>query len=107
MRCLLIEAVLNHVETNGNGEPESYSFGQMSSISDQYSFWDQSPSDLSTKGDGGMRQIHNFVALEADYRITTPPENYESDKIGNKGSKTLEEYKAERESAIAPPIQRK
>ena len=100
------EAVLNHVETNGNGEPESYSIGQMSSISDQYSFWDQSPSDLSTKGDGGLRQIHNFVALEADYRITTPPENYESDKIGNKGSKTLEQYKAERDSAIAAPIQR-
>lgn len=100
------EAVLNHVETKGNGEPEAYSLGQMSCISDQYSFWDQSPTELSTKGEGGMRQIHNFVALENEYRITTPPDNYEADKIGNKGSKTLEQYKSERDEAIAAPVTR-
>ena len=100
------EAVLNNVATNGNGEPEAYSLGQMSGMSDAYSFWDQSPSDLSTKGEGGMRQTHNFVALESESRINTPTENYEADKIGTNGSKTLEQYKAERDLEVPAPLTR-
>jgi hypothetical protein len=55
---------------------------------------------------GGVRQMHNFVALEDNFSISTPTEDYTADKIGNNGSKSLEEYKAEREKSIAAPIQR-
>ena len=98
------EVVINQQATNGNGEPECYSIGQMSKISDSYSFWDQSPDELTTKGQGGMRQMHNFVPLEESYSIFTPAEDYVPDKIGKNG-KSLEEYKAERESMI-PQIKR-
>lgn len=94
------ESKINHEATNGNGEPECYSLGQMSSMSDSYSFWDQEPSDLSTKGQGGVRQMHNYVPIEENYSINTPAEDYEADKIGANGTKTLEQYKAERDSVV-------
>ena len=99
------ENVINQVSTQGNGEPECYSLSQMSQLSDSYSFWDQAPDDLNTKGQGGMRQMHNFVPLEQDFSIHTPAEDYVPDKIGKNG-KTLEDYKNERDSMIGPPIKR-
>jgi hypothetical protein len=99
------EVSINNVETAGNGEPECYSLGQMSKMSDSYSFWDQGPEDLNTKGHGGMRQMHNFVPLEDTYTIHTPTEDYVADKVGTSG-KTLEQYKAERDSVLSPPIKR-
>jgi hypothetical protein len=100
------ETKINTLATCGNGEPECYSLTQMSSMSDSYSFWDQDSKELETKGMGGVRQMHNFVALEDNFSISTPTEDYTADKIGNNGTKTLEEYKAEREKSIAAPIQR-
>ena len=100
------EVVINHVETSGNGEPEAYSLDQMSSMSDAYSFWDQNAEDLSAKGSGGVRQMHNFVTLEQHNQIMTPPDDYEPDKVGNNGSKTLEQYEAEREKQVAAPLRR-
>ena len=99
------EVQINNTATNGNGEPECYSLGQMSSMSDSYSFWDQEPSDLSTKGQGGVRQMHNYVPIDDNYSIHTPKEDYVADKIGSNGTKTLEQYQAERDSAI-PVIKR-
>jgi len=98
------EAAITHQETNGNGEPECYSISQMSRISDSYSFWDQSADDLTAKGSGGMRQLHSFSALDDQYSIHTPAEDFIPDKVGKTG-KTLEEYKAERDS-IVPMVKR-
>jgi hypothetical protein len=67
-------------------EPENFMFGDglLSNIkSDSYSFLDQCDEDLSTKGDGGMRQPHHYASINASYNIDTPPDNYEADKIGN------------------------
>lgn len=100
------EVAINHVETNGNGEPECYSITQISRISDSYSFWDQNADELTTKGNGGMRQMHNFVPLEESYTIHTPTEDYVADKVGKNGSKTFEEYKAERDNMLPPAIKR-
>jgi len=100
------DVVINHVETGGNGEPEAYSLGQMSSMSDAYSFWDQDAEDLSAKGAGGARQMHNFVTLEQQNQIMTPPDDYEADKVGNNGSMTMEQYEADREKQVAPPLRR-
>jgi hypothetical protein len=97
------EEAITHKETAGNMEPECY---QMSSMSDAFSFWDQNADELSTKGSGGLRQIHNFVSVDQNFAITTPEENYKADKIGNNGSKSLEEYKAERDLAVVQPIKR-
>lgn len=99
------EAAITHVETRGQGEPDCYS-SQSCSMSDSFSFWDQDAEELGTKGSGGMRQQHNYAAIDQISQIPTPADTYEPDKIGAKGSKTLEEYKAERELAVAPPIAR-
>jgi len=100
------ETRINTLATCGNGEPECYSLSQMSSMSDSYSFWDQDPSELSTKGGGGTRQMHNYVTLDQDFKINTPAEDYEPDKVGKNGSKSLEQLKAEREQTVLPPVQR-
>lgn len=99
------EVSVNHAVTQGNIEPECYSLSQMSQLSDSYSFWDQAPEELNTKGQGGLRQMHNFVPLEQDFSIHTPTEDYVPDKIGKNG-KTFEDYKNERDQAIAPQVKR-
>ena len=61
---------------------------------------------MGTKGSGGMRQQHSYATVDQVFQIATPEDTYEPDKVGAKGSKTLEEYKAERELAVAAPIAR-
>jgi hypothetical protein len=58
--------------TQNNMEPMAFSFGGggggfSSIISDQYSFLDQAPEDLEAKGNGGMRQMHNYVDLNTAF----------------------------------------
>lgn len=66
------------------GEPMAYSFtGEMgTTMSDNYSYLDQTAEELKAKGNGGMRQMHNFVTLSHKDVIETPPEDYEPDKVG-------------------------
>ena len=73
---------LQQQATSIHEEPECFSLSQMSSVSDHYSFLDQSVDELSTKGDGGLRQIHNFVTINSVDDIQTPPDNYKADTIG-------------------------
>ena len=58
--------------TQNNMEPMAFGFGDGGSfgdiVSDQYSFLDQDPNDLSAEGNGGMRQMHNYVDLETAFR---------------------------------------
>ena len=51
-------------------------------LSDNYSYLDTSPEDLSAKGAGGLRILHNYVTLDGVSGIDTPPEDYQPDKIG-------------------------
>jgi len=99
------EAAIAHVETGGQGEPDCYS-SQAACMSDSFSFWDQNSEELGTKGSGGMRQQHSYATVDQQFSIPTPPDNYEPDKVGANGTKTLEQYKAEREMAVAAPISR-
>jgi hypothetical protein len=96
------EVATTQVATGGNGEPEAYSVNQIGTMSDAYSYVDQNAESLSAKGDGGTRQMHNFVSLGAEDFIATPPDNYEPDKVGNNGSVSLEQYKADRD--LAAPL---
>ena len=49
--------------TQNNMEPMAFSLGGGDIVSDQYSFLDQDPEELEAKGNGGMRQMHNYVDL--------------------------------------------
>jgi hypothetical protein len=53
--------------TQNNMEPMAFSFGSGGGfgdvISDQYSFLDMDAESLTAKGNGGMRQMHNYVDL--------------------------------------------
>jgi hypothetical protein len=90
------EAAVNYSETSGNGEPECF-HNNMLSMSDAYSFWDTNAEDLETKGNGGMRQSHSFVAVDQFCTIQTPPEDYQPDKVK---ANSLEELKSQREMQI-------
>ena len=58
--------------TQNNMEPMAFSFGGGFGdiVSDQYSFLDQAPEDLEAKGNGGMRQMHNYVDLNYSDNVT-------------------------------------
>jgi hypothetical protein len=55
--------------TQNNMEPLAFSFGGGFSdvVSDNYSFLDQAPEDMEAKGNGGMRQMHNYVDLNTAF----------------------------------------
>ena len=74
-----------NVATKNNGEPLAFSLsGQGYGVaSDNYSFLDQDPTDLTAKGNGGMRQQHHYASLSHSDNIETPPEGYKADTIGN------------------------
>jgi hypothetical protein len=55
--------------TQNNMEPLAFSLGNsVSSIaSDKYSYLDQDPDDLGTHGNGGMRQMHNYMDINSAF----------------------------------------
>lgn len=67
------------VATMNNMEPMAFSLaggGFGSVVSDQYSFLDQDPEELKADGNGGMRQMHNYVDLNTAF----------SGKVSNHGN---------------------
>lgn len=68
--------------------------------SDNFSFLDTSFDDLSAKGNGGKRQMHNYVSLVNNPLISTPQDDYVPNKIGARGQDQLEKYKEERDKGI-------
>ena len=90
--------------TNNNMEPMSFSLGGSGGfgiMSDQYSFLDQDSDALNTKGDGGLRQMHNYVTLAHSDIITTPTDDhkYNQDKVPE--SMTIEKLQQMREKEFA------
>jgi len=59
------------VATKNNMEPMAFSLGSFGGfgniVSDQYSFLDQHPDELKADGNGGMRQMHNYVDLNTAF----------------------------------------
>jgi hypothetical protein len=79
---------LNEVATNYNGEPISYSLGGSNGgsniMSEQYTYYNMTPDELSAKGKGNNRQMYNYVSASDDIKlINTPPDNYRPDKLSN------------------------
>ena len=78
------EVVINNKATNMNGEPLAFSFNEMgNNLSDNYSYLDMTSEDLSAKGNGGLRMKHNYMLINENPKIATPPDMYEPDKVGN------------------------
>jgi len=84
--------------TQNNLEPFAFSFSGSQIASDNYSFLDMDSDQLSAKGNGGMRQMHNYFSVGNDsgYKISTPAENF-SNKETNKNMPSLEQFQKQRE----------
>lgn len=84
-------------------EPLAFSNFEMgSSHSDNYSFLDQNSDELSTKGVGGLRQMHAFATYNNNDSIETPPEATVSSKIESQNvSNLLNKLQEERNKNIS------
>ncbi len=101
---LVGKAILEFFEENTevvNEEPTSFELkGQISEIaSDTFSFLDMDSDELMACGNGGLKQMHNYTALDEMHKIITPPDEYTPNTIGNE-TKTLEKLLEERELEI-------
>ena len=109
------EAILNHLKprqevavrqaTQNNMEPIAFSFGGGYSdiVSDQYSFLDQDGDELKTTGNGGMRQMHNYVDLSYSNNMSiNTPENDHDYKASNKIPEglTIEQLQQQRDADL-------
>ena len=68
--------------THNNIEPSAFSFSNgggsgIGIMSDNYSFLDMEHGSLSATGDGGLRQMHNYVGYTDTFNITTPTDEYD------------------------------
>jgi hypothetical protein len=108
------ESILQHLKprqqemvkkaTQNNLEPMAFGFsgsGFGSITSDQYSFLDMDSDSLSAKGNGGVRQMHNYVDLNYSDNINTPEDDHDykgSNKIS--GDLTVEQLQQQRENDL-------
>tara|TARA_Y100000389_G_scaffold203265_1_gene251152 strand:+ start:32192 stop:32800 length:609 start_codon:yes stop_codon:yes gene_type:complete len=97
--------IVNNIEdekTMINIEPNSYSLdnetiGQFGVSSDNYSYWDTDPDDLSAKGNGGLKQMYNYASINNnDAEIYTPPDL----ENANKSSLNLDEIQQQRNNEL-------
>jgi hypothetical protein len=94
-RVLLGDDIVQHFQSAANLETKkkmmnrqiepvgtSLNSGYMNVSSEQYSNYNLTPDELSAKGNGGRRQLYNYVsANEEIISIQTPPDTYQADKI--------------------------
>lgn len=87
-------------------EPQAFSLGcgSMSGVmSDMYSFLDQTSDELNLeKGNGGIRQMHNYVGHDSRDNIDTPPDTWTPNKVDS--SMSMEQIMEAREKEL--PIQK-
>ena len=87
--------------TQNNMEPMAFTFANSGSIvSDQYSFLDMDADALTTQGNGGMRQMHNYVDLNM---TNVMDQHYPQDEFDKKAHKisenvTIEQLQQQREN---------
>jgi len=91
--------------TQNNIEPMAFSFGGGGGggcgvASDQFSFLDMDAEDLTAKGNGGMRQMHNYVPLSYVDTITTPKDDHDYKNNKLSGDLTVEKLQQQREQEL-------
>lgn len=87
--------------TGFQGEPQAYHLGGGSTnvVSEQYTFYNMSPDELSAKGKGNQRQMFNYISASHDNMfINTPPDTYRPDKVSN--GVTIEKLMQQRNEEI-------
>lgn len=110
------EAIIQHLKpkqeemvkkaTYNNLEPMAFSFGgggsSFSNIaSDHYSFLDMDSDSLSAKGNGGVRQMHNYVDLNYSDQINTPQDEQDYKSAAKiSGELTVEQLLQQREQEL-------
>lgn len=117
-KVLYGESILNHlkpqqeietrVATKSNMEPMAFSFsggGFGDIVSDHYSFLDQNEEELKASGNGGMRQMHNYVDVNSSNIFSGSINKNENESEYKKGSKmpeglTVEKLMEQRESEL-------
>ena len=97
------QEVITRQATSNNMEPMAFSLGGGCIASDQYSFLDMDSDALNTKGDGGMRQMHNYVPLNYSDTISTPTDEHDYKQSRSAGGQemTIEKLQQMREQEIA------
>jgi len=101
------QEVITKQATQNNMEPMAFSLGGSGGfggiVSDQYSFLDMDSEAMNTKGDGGLRQMHNYVPLNhADIISTSSVDESSDNKSGrSSGNITLEQYQQQRDQDIS------
>jgi len=91
-----VNVVSQQAATKNNGEPLAFSlsgsgYGGGGVVSDNYSFLDQESSELSAKGNGGLRQLHHYATIHDNDCIETPPDTYAADTIGSVSMEQLQQ----------------
>ena len=97
------QEVITRQATSNNMEPMAFSLsgGMTGVMSDNFSFLDMDSDELNTKGNGGMRQMHNYVPLNYQDTITTPTDeqDYKQPKLG--GEMTIEKLQEQRNQELS------
>ena len=95
--------------TRNNMEPITHqdgfsSFGGFSGgiVSDNYSFLDQNDNELSVKGDGGLRQMHNYVTLSESNNLSMslPKDDFEYNNKLKEGETSMEALQRRRDEEL-------
>ena len=111
-RVLYGESILQHlkprveaevkVATQNHMEPNAFSFSSGGAggfvASDQYSFLDMDADSLKATGNGGSRQMHNYVDLNFSDQISTPTDEADYKKASKMpDGMTIEQLQKQRE----------
>lgn len=90
--------------TQNNMEPMAFSLGGGGCFggiaSDNFSFLDMDSEDLTAKGNGGLRQMHNYVPLNHSDIISTPKDEFDYKKGKSPEGMTIEKLQQQRDAEL-------
>ena len=89
--------------TQNNMEPLAFSLGAGGFggiASDNFSFLDMDSDELTAKGNGGLRQMHNYVPLNHSDIISTPKDEFDYKKGRSPEGMTIEKLQQQRDAEL-------
>ncbi len=96
----------NTAATGGNEEPIGYILNDVNQMGEKFTYYNMSSEELSSKGNGNMRQMLNYVPASHDtntgWKIPTPEDTYKPNKLGN--DVTLDKLQQQRNADIPQSI---
>jgi hypothetical protein len=95
------QEVITRKATQNNMEPSAFSLGGGNVVSDQFSFLDMDSESLNAKGDGGLRQMHNYVSLNYADQINTPADEHDYKQSKMSEEMTIEKLQQMRDQEIS------